>query len=125
MADFDWKSDILDAYGEEVSCDTFYQDYLFYELYAGEIEGDYKVLLTEYDAQENSKSHKIDVDEICDFLHLNDVAISPCLFYSNWRMKKLLNYVSAFVLDIDKLKPENLQRFRCCLKQDVYSNRRL
>lgn len=111
MADFDWKSDILDAYGEEVSCDTFYQDYLFYELYAGEIEGDYKILLTEYDAQENSKSHKIDVDEICDFLHLNDVAISPCLFYSNWRMKKLLNYVSAFVLDIDKLRPENLQRF--------------
>lgn len=111
MADFDWKSDILDAYGEEVSGNTFYQDYLFYELYNGDIEGDYKVLLTEYDAQEKKKVHKIDVDEISDYLHLNDVAISPCLFYSNWRKKKLLNYVSAFVLDIDKLRPENLQRF--------------
>lgn len=111
MADFDWKTDILRAYGEEVSESTFYQDYLFYELYNGEIEGDYKVLLTEYDAQDKNKVHKIDVDEISDYLNLNDVAISPCLFYSNWRKKKLLNYVSAFVLDIDKLRPENLQRF--------------
>lgn len=111
MADFNWKNDILDTYGTEVSCDTFYQDYLFYELYKGMVEGDYKVLLTEYDAAENKKSHKIDVNEIGDYLHLNDVAISPCLFYSNWRMKKLINYISAFVLDIDKLRPENLQRF--------------
>lgn len=111
MADFDWKSDILAAYGEEVTGSTFYQDYLFYELYAGEIEGDYKVILAEYDATDNSKIHRIEVDEISDYLHLNDVAISPCLFYSNWKNKRLLNYVSAFVLDIDKLRPENLQRF--------------
>ena len=110
MADFEWKSDILDSLGEEVSGSTFYQDYLFRELYSGEIEG-YKVLVTEYDAEKGSKMHKIDVDDIQDYLHLSDVALSPCLFYSNWRRKKLLNYVSAFVLDIDKLRPMNLQRF--------------
>ena len=110
ILDFEWKSDILAAFGEEVSGDTFYQDYLFRELYSGELEG-YKVLLTEYDAEEKNKINKVDVDEICDFLHLNDVAISPCLFHNNWRRKALLNYISAFVLDIDKLRPKQLQRF--------------
>ena len=111
MADFEWKSDVLAAFGEEVECDTFYQDYLFRELYAGELDGDYKVLLTEYGAEKGNKVHKLDVDEIMDFLKLNDVALSPCLFYKNWRRKDLLNYVGAFVLDIDKLRPVQLQRF--------------
>lgn len=111
MADFEWKSDILASMGEEVDCDTFYQDYLFRELYAGDLEGNYKILLTEYNAETSNKMHKVDVDDICDYLHLSDVALSPCLFYDNWRRKKLLNYVSAFVLDIDKLRPQNLQRF--------------
>ena len=113
MADFDWKSDILDSYGEEISQATFYQDYLFRELYEGtlQIKFEYKILLTEYNATENNKIHKVDVDDIQDYLHLNDVAISPCLFYANWRKKRLLNYVSAFVLDIDKLRPWHLQRF--------------
>lgn len=111
MADFEWKSDILEVYGDEVSSATFYQDYLFRELYEGTLDGDYKVLLTEYDAEKGSKVHKIDVDDIQNFLHLNDVALSPCLFYSNWRRKNLLNYVGAFVLDIDKLRPMQLQRF--------------
>lgn len=108
--DFEWKSDILAVFGEEVSGSTFYQDYLFRELYSGEIEG-YKVILTEYDAEDKKKVNKIDVDEICNYLHLNDVALSPCLFHKNWRRKNLLNYISAFVLDIDKLRPKQLQRF--------------
>ena len=111
MADFEWKSDILDNYGEEVSCDTFYQDYLFRELYNGDLDGDYKVLVTEYDAEQGNKVHKVDVEEIGEFLALNDVALSPCLFYKNWRRKDLMNYVTAFVLDIDKLRPMQLQRF--------------
>lgn len=113
MADFDWKSDILDSYGEEVGQATFYQDYLFRELYNDTLESkfEYKIILTEYDAAENNKIHKVEVDDIQDYLHLNDVAISPCLFYANWRKKRLLNYVSAFVLDIDKLRPWHLQRF--------------
>lgn len=111
QADFEWKSDILATYGEEVDGSTFYQDYLFRELYEGTLDGDYKVLLTEYEAEEGQKVHKIDVDEIHEYLHLNDVALSPCLFYKNWRMKKLLNYIPAFVLDIDKLRPSHLQRF--------------
>lgn len=111
MADFEWKSDVLSAFGDEVNCDTFYQDYLFHELYDGKLDGEYKVLLTEYDAEKGNKVHKIDVDEIGDYLQLSDVALSPCLFHSNWRRKKLLNYVSAFVLDIDKLRPKQLQRF--------------
>lgn len=111
MADFEWKSDVLASFGEEVSCVTFYQDYLFRELYSGELEESYKVLLTEYDAEDGNKVHKVDVDEIDNYLHLNDVALSPCLFHGNWRLKKLLNYVTAFVLDIDKLRPKQLQRF--------------
>lgn len=111
-ADFEWKSDILATQGEEVSGDTFYQDYLFHELYDGSISTDiYKVMLTEYDADAGSKVHRVDVDDIYKYLHLNDVALSPCLFHQNWRMKKLLNYVGAFVLDIDKLRPQNLERF--------------
>ncbi len=115
--DFEWKSDILDSLGEEVDSDTFYQDYLFRELYAGELEGEYKVLLTEYvskkpdEKKSQTKIHKIDVEDICEYLHMNNVALSPCLFYNNWRRKNLMNYVSAFVLDIDKLRPDNLQRF--------------
>lgn len=113
MADFEWKSDILSVQGEEINYEIFYQDYLFRELAYKEIdfEEDYKVMLTEYDAEAKSKMHKIDVEEIGDFIHLNDVAISPCLFHMNWRRKNLLNYVSAFVLDIDKLRPQNLQLF--------------
>lgn len=110
-ADFEWKSDILDALGEEVSCATFYQDYLFKDLYEGRFKEEYKVLVTEYDAEAGSKVHKVDVDEIEDYLDLNDVALSPCLFHGNWRKKKLINYVPAFVLDIDKLRPNHLQRF--------------
>ena len=110
VADFEWKNDLLESYGEPVSSATFYQDYLFRDLYDGLLPG-YKVLLTEYDAEAGSKVHKVDVDEIEDFLDLNDVALSPCLFHSNWRRKKLLNYVCAFVLDIDKLRPRHLQRF--------------
>lgn len=108
--DFEWKSDLLAVQGEEVSGSTFYQDYLFRELYTGELSG-YKVLLTQYDAEEKSKVHKLDVDEIADYIHLNDVALSPCLFHKNWRRKDLMNYISAFVLDIDKLRPRHLQRF--------------
>lgn len=117
MMDFEWKSDILESFGEEVSSDTFYQDYLFRELYAGELEAEYKVLLTEYvpkekdDEKAKTKIHKIDVDDIPDYLEKNNVALSPCLFYNNWRRKNLMNYVSAFVLDIDKLRPMQLQRF--------------
>lgn len=119
-ADFEWKSDILAAYGEEVSGDTFYQDYLFHELYDGELDTDYdyKVLVTEYDGEVGSKIHKVDVDDLHQFLHLNDVALSPCLFYGNWRNKKLLNYVAAFVMDIDKLRPQNLQRFFMLFEQN-------
>lgn len=117
MMDFEWKSDILEALGEEVGSDTFYQDYLFRELYAGELEGDYKVMLTEYVPKEpdeeksKTKIHKIDVEDIHTYLHQNNVALSPCLFHNNWRRKNLMNYVSAFVLDIDKLRPQQLQRF--------------
>lgn len=111
MADFDWKSEILASYGEPVTCWTFYQDYVFHELYNEELDGEYKVLLTEYNAAEGNKVHKLDVDEIADYLELNDVALSPCLFYGNWRRKKLLNYVAAFVLDVDKVRPRVLQRF--------------
>ena len=117
MMDFEWKSDILESLGEEISFATFYQDYLFRELYAGELEGDYKVMLTEYVPKEKdeekskTKIYKIDVDDIADYLHQNNVALSPCLFHNNWRRKNLMNYVSAFVLDIDKLRPMNLQRF--------------
>lgn len=110
-ADFEWKSDILRVAGEEVSSATFYQDYLFRELYKGEIEGDYKVLLTEYNAEKGHKLHKVNVDEIDDFLDLSDVALSPCLFHSNWRNKRLLAYVAAFFLDIDCVRPKTLQRF--------------
>lgn len=112
-ADFEWKSDILAALAEEVDGATFYQDYLFYDLYNGLLDSDfdYKVMLTEYDGEVGSKVHKVDVDEIDEYLHLNDVALSPCLFWSNWRRKDLLNYVGAFVLDIDKLRPMHLQRF--------------
>lgn len=110
-ADFDWKNDILSVQGECVDCDTFYQDYLFRELYDGTLPEDYKVMLTEYDAEASQKVHKVDVDEIQDYLHLDDVALSPCLFHCNWRRKKLINYVSAFVLDIDKLRPKQIQRF--------------
>ena len=112
-ADFEWKSDVLAAFGEEVSGATFYQDYLFHELYTGTLDAeyDYKVMITEYDAEEGNKVHRADVDDIENYLHLNDVALSPCLFYSNWRNKKLMNYVGAFVMDIDKLRPKQLQRF--------------
>lgn len=110
VADFEWKSDILAVQGEEVSGSTFYQDYLFHELYGGFLEG-YKVIIAEYDAEKGNKMHLVEVDEIEDYLELNDVALSPCLFYDNWKRKKLLNYVGAFVLDIDKLRPQNLQRF--------------
>ena len=113
MADFEWKSDILASAGEEVTGATFYQDYLFRELYDGDLAEvfDYKILLTEYDADEGSKMHKVDVEDLHQYLHLKDVALSPCLFYRNWRNKALLNYVSAFVLDIDKLRPQHLRRF--------------
>lgn len=111
MADFEWKSDVLAAYGEEISGATFYQDYLFRQLYNGEISPEYKVMLTVYDAEKGNKVHKVEVDEIEEYLNFDDVALSPCLFYCNWRRKKLLNYVSAFVLDIDRLRPLHLQRF--------------
>lgn len=110
VMDFEWKSDLLSVRGEEISGSTFYQDYLFRELYTGELSG-YKVLLTQYDAEANSKVHKLDVEEISDYLSLNDVALSPCLFHKNWRRKNLMNYISAFVLDIDKLRPRHLERF--------------
>lgn len=118
MADFDWKGDILSAYGEEVSGETFYQDYLFRELYNGSLDDvyDYKVVLTSYESESN-KMHKIDVDDIQNFTHLNDVALSPCLFFGNWRRKKLLNFVSAFILDIDKLRPKHLERFLMLIEE--------
>ena len=110
-ADFEWKSDILDTFGENVDYDTFYQEYLFRELYNGELSSDYKVMVTQYDAEKSNKVHKVDVDEIGKFIGLSDVALSPCLFYRNWRRKDLMNYIGAFVLDIDKLRPMQLQRF--------------
>ena len=109
-ADFEWKSDLLAVHGEEVDCDTFYQDYLFRELYEGKLGSGYKVLLTEYDA-EASKVHKVDIEDIHEYLSLDDIALSPCLFRDNWRRKSLLDYVGAFVLDIDRLRPMQLQRF--------------
>lgn len=119
-ADFEWKSDILASFGEEVSCDTFYQDYLFHELYNDELNADYeyKVLVTEYDGEEGNKLQRVEVGDIHKFLHRNDVALSPCLFYGNWRNKKLLNYVGAFVMDVDKLRPQNLQRFFMLFEQN-------
>ena len=113
MKDFVRKSEILSHYyfGEEVSWATFYQDYLFAEL-DNELEENYKVLLTEYDAKGGTKFHAIPVDEIGSFLHLNDVALSPCLFHTNWKNKSLLNYVCAFVLDIDKVRPLDLADFK-------------
>lgn len=112
MADFDWKNDILESYGEAVTCSSFYQDYLFNDLFWGDISSEeYKVIITEYDADKGSKVHKVNVDEIDEYLSLNDVALSPCLFYNNWRRKNLLNYVCAFVLDIDRLRPQQLDKF--------------
>ncbi len=113
MKDFIRKSEILSHYyfGEEVSWATFYQDYLFTGIETN-LEETYKVLLTEYDAKGGMKFHAITVDEIGDFLHLNDVALSPCLFHTNWKNKTLLNYVCAFVLDIDKVRPLDLADFK-------------
>lgn len=118
MADFEWKSDILASMGEEMTCSTFYQDYLFQDLYEGNIPADYKVVLTEYDAESGNKMKKVSVVEINDYLHLDDVALSPCLFYGNWRRKKLLNYVCAFVLDVDKVRPMHLKRFFSLFEAD-------
>lgn len=116
MADFDWKEDILTEYGEEVSWATFYQDYLFCELYEGHLEEGFKILLKEYkedvvDAPKKKTVHKIDIEDMEKYLHLNNVAVSPCLFFQNWPNKKLLCYLSAFVLDVDKVRPKHLQRF--------------
>ena len=113
MKDFVRKSEILSHFyfGEEVSWATFYQDYLFAEL-DNELEENYKVLLTEYDAKGGTKFHALNVDEIGDFLHLNDVALSPCLFHNNWKNKSLLNYVCGFVLDMDKVRPLDLADFK-------------
>lgn len=113
QADFEWKSDILSAYGEEVSCSTFYQDYLFRELYELNQEGleEYKVALIVYDEDKGNRYNKVNVIEIEDYLDHDDVALSPCLYYKNWRRKNLLNYVCAFVLDIDRVRPKTLQRF--------------
>ena len=112
--DFDWKNSILAARSiQQLSTYTFYQDYLFKDM-ADLLTADgekYKILLTEYDADRGNKVHKIDVDEIHEFLALNDVAISPCLYWNNWRRDALLNYVCAFALDIDKLRSQRLNKF--------------
>lgn len=111
--DFEWKNNILEARSiQQLSTSTFYQDYLFKDIDdLVSADGDkYKILLTEYDA-ENNKIHKIKLEDIEDYLDLNDVAISPCLYWNNWRRDALLNYVCAFALDIDKLRPQDLNRF--------------
>lgn len=111
--DFDWKNNILAARSiQQLSTSTFYQDYLFKDM-ADLLTADgdkYKILLTEYGA-ENNKIHKIELEDIEAYLDLNDVAISPCLYWNNWRRDALLNYVCAFALDIDKLRPQDLNRF--------------
>lgn len=111
--DFEWKNNILEARSiQQLSTSTFYQDYLFKDISNLKTADDdsYKILLTEYDA-ENNKIHKIALEDIEDYLDLNDVAISPCLYWNNWRRDALLNYVCAFTLDIDKLRPQDLNRF--------------
>ena len=108
--DFELKSEQLYHYGEEITSATFYQDYLFKDI-DKIFEGDLKILLTNYDAEIGNKVNKISVDEIDEFLSFNNVAISPCLFQKNWRNKKLLEYVCAFVLDIDKVRPYDMPDF--------------
>lgn len=113
IADFEWKSDLLSTLADEVDFDTFYEDYMFHELYNQEYEYDYKVSMTEYAQNDNEKTRirAIDVDEIGDYLEQNNVCISPVLYYNNHRKKALMNLVCAFVLDIDKCRPNHLRRF--------------
>lgn len=108
--DFELKSEQLYYYGEEISSATFYQDFLFKDI---DIlpEGEFKILLTNYDAEKGHKVNKISIDEIHEYLSFSNVALSPCLFQKNWRNKKLLEYVCAFVLDIDKVRPYDLPDF--------------
>lgn len=127
MADFDWKNDLLlGAGGEPLDTVNFY-DAIFSGLELNELTFDvvkkdadgniidikkkpYKLLLNQYNL-EKKKVCKIDVHELEHYLERDDVAVSPCLFYQNWRRKKLLNYVGAFALDIDKLRPHDLKTF--------------
>ena len=125
-ADFDQKNDLLAAVGEPLDTFNFYDaifsDLEFKDLSFNVVRKDkkgnvigvqkkpYKLLLNQYDS-DGKKINKIPIDEIEKYLDYTDVAISPCLFFQNWRRKKLLNYVGAFVLDIDKLRPKTLQRF--------------
>lgn len=112
MMDFDWKNAILESYSEEeIGTDTFYQDYLFKDLIEKEDLDTYKLVLREYFDDESCIIHKIDLMEISDYLGLDNAAVSPCLYYENYPKRDLLNYVCAFVLDIDKLRPMDLQKF--------------
>ena len=126
-ADFDWKNDLLASYGEQVSPSTFYEnlfsnlidrpDEMFFEKSKKDKQGnvietkkqEYKLVLNKYD--DKSKVKKIDLDQIEEYFDYNDVAISPCLFFGNYRRKRLLNYVGAFVLDIDKVRPKDMSLF--------------
>lgn len=109
-ADFNFKNDILESYSEErVSPETFYE-WLFGDLCDEEISKDFKIVMIDYNA-ESKKISKLDIQDIYDYFDYDGVALSPCLFYQNWKRKDLLKYVCAFVLDIDELRPLQLQRF--------------
>lgn len=107
--DFEWKNYILESYGRQLTSATFYQDYLFKEI-PEEKECPYRICLNEYES-ETTKIHKIDLDEIDQFFSFKDVAISPALYWQNYKREDLLNYVLAFVMDVDKMRPQDLDRF--------------
>ena len=107
--DFVRKSELLALCGYEVSAYTFYSNYLFSGL--DNLSEDFKIVLTNYDAPKGEKVHKLTVDEIEQFNSYNNVALSPCLYWKNWKSKSLVNYVCAFVLDIDKVRPRDLGEF--------------
>ncbi len=108
-ADFRFKNDILRALAEEVSPATFYE-YLYADLLNEKVDSNFKLMVIDYNGKEKSKILKLDLPEVLD-LKREGVAISPCLYWDNWKKKDLLYYVGAFVLDIDELRPLQLQRF--------------
>lgn len=108
-AEFHAKAAILDGYYPKLAPLEFYSNYLFHDMDESEFKP--SIILYEHgdeDAEHRWKRQSVEIDELMDYFHRNDVAVNPCGYWNNYPKKRLIRRVYAFAMDVDDVTAEIL-----------------
>ena len=94
---FEEKNAVLDAYGEEVSCYTFYEDIF------GDVGLTVPVVFID-DEEEGNHILPMTVEEAMEQCEgRNDMLMGGCTYFNNWISKKSAKDIYSFIIDMDNV----------------------